>query len=73
MILKTLDLRDKSEAELNEELAKLKADLFQAKMNFHARKMENHSSLREMKKSIARILTILKEKQEAAEEGEANA
>ena len=73
MILKALDLREKSETELEEELTKLKAELFQTKMNFHARKTENHSAMREMKKSIARILTILKDKREAAsQEGETN-
>lgn len=59
MILKANDLREKTEAELQEQLEDLRKELFTAKMDFHARKLENHSSLREFKKSIARIQTIL--------------
>ena len=66
MILKALDLREKSEAELNEDLETLRKDLFEAKMKFHSRNLENTSSMREMKKSIARIQTVLTEKAEAS-------
>ena len=62
MILKALDLREKTEAELNEELDKLRRELFEAKMQFHSRRLENSSSLREMRKSIARIQTVIAEK-----------
>ncbi|MDD9899152.1 MAG: 50S ribosomal protein L29 [Candidatus Melainabacteria bacterium] len=67
MILKSKDIRDKSTEELQEELAKLRKDLFDAKMSFHSRKLENHSSMREMKKSIARILTVLTERANGGE------
>jgi large subunit ribosomal protein L29 len=63
MILKAIDLREKSEAELNEELEKLRKELFESKMKFHSRNLENTSAMREMKKSIARIQTVLTEKQ----------
>ncbi len=59
MILKAKDLREKSGAELKEELAKLRKDLFEARMSFHSRKLENTSTLRQLKKSIAKIETIL--------------
>lgn len=65
MILKTKDLRDKTEAQLNEELNSLQDKLFQARMNLHSRKLENTSSLKQLRKSIARILTILKERSKA--------
>ena len=65
MILKAIDLREKSEAELKEELEKLRRELFEARMKFHSRNLENTSSMRELKKSIARIQTVVKEKQSA--------
>jgi large subunit ribosomal protein L29 len=68
MILKAKDLRDKTIAELKEELEDLRKQLFTSRMDFHARRLENSSAMREIKKSVARILTVIKEK-----EGEANA
>lgn len=67
MILKALDLREKSEAELNEELEKLRKELFESKMKFHSRRLENTSSMRELKKSIARIQTVIAEKSKEAQ------
>ena len=71
MILKAKDLTEKTEKELYEELESLRKQLFEAKMEFHARRLENSSTMREMKKSIARVLTVLQNKQDS--EGEANA
>jgi len=62
MILKTKDLIEKSEKDLNEQLADLRKELFTAKMAFHSRKLENTSTLKQLKRSIARIQTILKQK-----------
>ena len=61
MLLKAKDLRDKSVEDLKSELQDLYNDLFEAKMNFHSRKLDNVSSIREIKKSIARIFTVIKE------------
>ncbi|MEY3369838.1 MAG: Ribosomal protein [Cyanobacteriota bacterium] len=62
MILKTKDLIEKSEKDLNEQLADLRKELFTTKMAFHARKLENTSTLKQLKRSIARIQTILTQK-----------
>jgi large subunit ribosomal protein L29 len=62
MILKTKDLIEKSAKDLNEQLADLRKELFTAKMSFHSRKLENTSTLKQLKRSIARIQTILKQK-----------
>lgn len=62
MILKAIELREKSESELREELEKVRKELFESKMKFHSRNLENTSSLRELKKSIARIQIVLTEK-----------
>ena len=67
MILKALDLREMTEAELKEELDKLRRELFESKMKFHSRRLENTSSMRELKKSIARIQTVLMEKSKEAQ------
>lgn len=70
MIVKAKDLVEKTEAELYEELESLRKQLFEAKMDFHARRLENSSLMRELKKSIARVLTVIREKetQKAVEE-----
>lgn len=62
MILKVKDLVEKTSKDLEADLADLRKQLFEAKMAFHSRKLENTSSLREIKKSIARIQTILRQK-----------
>jgi large subunit ribosomal protein L29 len=62
MILKTKDLIEKSQKDLNEQLADLRKELFTTKMAFHARKLENTSTLKQLKRSIARIQTILTQK-----------
>lgn len=68
MILKAKDLVEKTEKELYEELESLRKQLFEAKMDFHARRLENSSAMRELKKSIARVLTVLQNKQDQEEE-----
>jgi large subunit ribosomal protein L29 len=64
MLVKTKELREKSEADLLEELVALRKQLFEARMSFHARKLENTASMLNLRKSIARILTVIKEKKE---------
>lgn len=63
MILKAKKLIEMTVEELNVELNSLYTSLFDVKMALHSRKLENISSLRELKKSIARIKTILKQKE----------
>ncbi len=71
MILKAKDIREKTVAELKEEQTKLRKESFLARMSFHSRKLENTSSMRDIKKSLARIATIITEKegQEGPTEG----
>lgn len=66
MILKAIDLQEKSLIELKEELEKVRRELFVAKMDFHSRRLENSSLMRELKKSIARIMTVMAQKEENA-------
>ncbi len=63
MLLKTKDLRDKSITELQEELVSLKEQLFKAKMQLNSRQLENSSLLATLRKSIARVQTLITEKE----------
>ncbi len=66
MIVKTKDLREKSPEELAADLANFKTELFQAKMAFHSRKLENSSLMKTLRKSIAQINTIVQERSQEA-------
>ena len=66
MIVKTKDLREKNTEDLNAELASLQKELFDAKMAFYSRKLENSSLMKNIRKSIAKILTILNERNQEA-------
>lgn len=66
MIVKTKDLREKSPEELATDLASFKQELFEAKMAFHSRKLENSSLMRTLRKSIAQINTIVQERSQEA-------
>ena len=62
MLLKTKDLREQSSDELNEELAKLRKELFTTRMELYSRQSEDVSKLGHLRKSISRILTVLRER-----------
>ena len=66
MLLKTKDLRDKSVEELKDELESLRNGLFEARMSYHARTLENPASLSQFKKSVARVITLISEKEQEA-------
>lgn len=63
MLLKTRDLREKNIEELSEELANLRTEAFKVRMQLTARQIENTSELRNIRKSIARVETLIREKQ----------
>jgi large subunit ribosomal protein L29 len=56
------DLRSKSEAELNEDLVAAKKELFNLRFQNATNQLENTSRIKEVKKNIARILTVITEK-----------
>ena len=56
------DLRSKSEAELNEDLVAAKKELFNLRFQNATNQLENTSRIKEVKKNIARILTVMTEK-----------
>ncbi|MBQ0036339.1 MAG: 50S ribosomal protein L29 [Firmicutes bacterium] len=57
------EVRDKSTEELKKTLEELKAELFDLRFQRATGSIENPMRIREIKKSIARILTVLKEKE----------
>ena len=62
-------IREMSEAELNAELMKMKKDLFNLRFQHVTGQLENPVLLRETRKDIARVKTIIREKELARAEG----
>ena len=58
------DLRTKSATELNEELVAAKKELFNLRFQNATNQLENTSRIKEVRKNIARIQTIITEKAE---------
>ena len=53
------DLRSKSAAELNEELVAAKKELFNLRFQNATNQLDNTSRIKEVRKNIARIQTVL--------------
>ena len=56
------DLRTKSAAELNEELVAAKKELFNLRFQNATNQLENTSRIKEVRKNIARIQTVIAQK-----------
>lgn len=61
--MKAADLREKSVPELEEALAEERASLYKARRDLVFRQMTDTASLKARRKNIARILTLIAEKQ----------
>ena len=61
------ELKNKSVAELQEELVNSKKELFNLKFQNATNQLDNTSRIKEVRKNIARIQTIITEKAKAAE------
>ena len=61
------DLRAKSAAELNEELVAAKKELFNLRFQNATNQLDNTSRIKEVRKNIARIQTLITEKAKVAE------
>ena len=61
------DLKAKSAAELNEELVAAKKELFNLRFQNATNQLDNTSRIKEVRKNIARIQTVITEKANAAE------
>lgn len=63
--MKAKELRQKTEKELKELLEQLRKKLFQLRMEVVTGKTKKVGDIKNIKRDIARVLTILKEKQNA--------
>ena len=61
------DLRAKSATELNEDLVAAKKELFNLRFQNATNQLDNTSRIKDVRKNIARIQTIIAEKVNAAE------
>ena len=61
------DLKAKSVAELNEELVAAKKELFNLRFQNATNQLDNTSRIKEARKNIARIQTVMAKKANAAE------
>ena len=60
------DLKAKSVAELNEELVAAKKELFNLRFQNATKQLDNTSRIKEVRKNIARIQTVITEKSQNA-------
>ncbi len=61
--MKINELRDMSTAELNDKLAELKQELFNLRFQNAINQLDNPKRIGDVKKTIARILTIIQERE----------
>ena len=61
--MKAKELREMSEVELNKKLADLKQELFNLRFQHAINQLDNPMRLNAVKKDIARIKTIIREKE----------
>lgn len=62
-------MRDMTEIELNTELSKMKKELFNLRFQHATGQLENPVQMRELKKDIARVKTIMRKKELAKVQG----
>ena len=61
------DLKKKSAAELNDELVAAKKELFNLRFQNATNQLDNTSTIKEVRRNIARIQTVISEKANAAQ------
>ena len=62
-MMKANELRDKTTAELKAQLTSLKKDLFFLRMQHATNQLDNPLKIQTVKKDIARVKTILRERE----------
>ena len=63
--MKAIDLRAKSQDELRDELVSLKKEQFNLRFQAASGQLENTARVRQVRRDVARIQTVLAEKAEA--------
>ena len=65
-MIKINEIREKSTEELNKQLLDLKNELFNLRFQHAVNQLDNPQKIVETKKTIAKIMTVLREKEIAA-------
>ena len=63
--MKITELRNKTSEELNSKLKELKAELFNLRFQHAINQLDNPHKIADVKKDIARVMTILRETKNA--------
>ena len=63
--MKAADLREMSAKELNEKLVELKQELFNLRFQHAINQLDNPGRIATVKRDIARVMTVLAEKEKA--------
>jgi large subunit ribosomal protein L29 len=66
MAMKASDLRDKTPDQLDDELVKLKKEQFNLRFQVATGQLENTARVRQVRREIAKVKTVLREKQAAS-------
>ncbi len=61
--MKVNEIRQMSDQELQQELKELKSELFKLRFQLATNQLENPMRLREVKRSIARVKTVIRERE----------
>lgn len=61
--MKSNDLREMSTTELNQKVGELKEELFNLRFQLATGQLENQMSIKNVKRDIARIKTVLRERE----------
>ena len=61
--MKASEIREKDQQELQKELVELKSELFKLRFQLATNQLENPMKLKDVKKSIARVQTIIRERE----------
>jgi len=61
--MRASEIREKNMLELNKELGELKSELFKLRFQLATNQLENPMKLKDVKKSIAKVKTIIREKE----------
>ncbi len=61
--MKAKEIRDMNQQELNKELTDLKSELFNLRFQLATGQLENPVRIRNVRKDIARIKTVIREKE----------
>jgi len=61
--MKAKEIRDLSDVELNQKLSALKEELFNLRFQLATGQLENPARIRDVRKTIARVQTVIRERQ----------